>query len=116
MRSLSLLIAMAAASSSSAASASSCVDGLYMIVARGSDEAPGTGVTGAVADEAARQIKGSKVVGLAYPATFANYISSEQTGAQAMRSAVEDYHDKCPHSLMALLGYSQVRRGAWRVS
>lgn len=86
-----------------------CYDGLYMIVARGSNEPAGTGVTGNVTALIADRIRDSNVLGLDYPATFDNYIPSEEKGAAAMKAAVIAYHAKCPEGKMALFGYSQVR-------
>lgn len=89
-----------------------CADGLYMIVARGTNEDPGPGVMGtAVADVVADRIAGSEVVGLDYPASFGSpgYFESVADGGQAVKDAVEEYHAACPDGKMAVLGYSQVR-------
>lgn len=95
-----------------------CTEGLYMIVARGSDEPAAasksglfpanSGSPGYLAQLIAAQIKGSKIMGVEYPATLNNYIPSENEGANVMLQLANDYHSSCPGSKMALLGYSQV--------
>lgn len=91
----------------------SCVDGLYMLVARGTGEDPGPGESGKVARRIADRVNGSAVVGLDYPAVFNgevgddNYFNSVEKGYEAMKAAIEDYHDKCPDGRMAVFGYSQ---------
>ncbi|CAI7565397.1 unnamed protein product [Penicillium discolor] len=94
-----------------------CTEGLYMIVARGSDEPAAasksglfpanSGSPGYLAQLIAAQIKGSKIMGVEYPATLNNYIPSENEGADVMLQLANDYHSSCPGSKMALLGYSQ---------
>lgn len=108
MRSLSASLAATAALAAVAA-ASSCYDGLYMIVARGTDEVPGPGSMGAVADLVASKIPHSKVIGVPYPATFNHYTESEYDGAKEVRLMAMSYASECPGKKMALLGYSQVR-------
>lgn len=95
-----------------------CTDGLYMIVARGSEEQAAasksglfpanSGSPGYLAQLIAAQIKDSKIMGVEYPATLNNYIPSENEGANVMLQLANDYHSSCPGSKMALLGYSQV--------
>lgn len=87
-----------------------CVKGLHIIVARGTTEEPGTGITGMVADEIAGKISDSQVLALDYPASFTDpdYVDSEGEGATMMKKQILDYHKACPDGKMALMGYSQV--------
>lgn len=88
-----------------------CVDGLYMLVARGTEEPKGTGATGAIADRIADRIKDSRIDALDYPATFTDplYPESVEDGADQMLEVVKDYIETCPDGKIAVLGYSQVR-------
>jgi hypothetical protein len=95
-----------------------CADGLYMIVARGTTEPAAaskeglypenSGSPGYVAQLIAAQIKGSRIMGVEYPATLNEYIQSENEGANVMLQLANEYHSSCRGSKMALLGYSQV--------
>ena len=97
-----------------------CADGLKMFVSRGTGEAPGTGVTGKLADLIASQIDGSDVQGIAYPATFENpdYSLSVSNGTRLLKQSIIDYSQACTDSKIALFGYSQVCRilpqNSWR--
>lgn len=89
-------------------SRASCATGVHMIVARGTTEAPGEGLTGQTADAIAAQIPGSDSVALVYPAsTYPSYASSEGTGTTAMTTAIVEYVTSCPDSKIVLLGWSQ---------
>ena len=104
--------AMATAALSSttlAQDSSSCVSGLYMIVARGTTEPSGPGVTGLLAERIASRIKDSKVVALDYPATFTDplYTESVTNGTETLGEMVRSYAEDCPDGKMALFGYSQ---------
>ncbi|KAL7792171.1 carbohydrate esterase family 5 protein [Trichoderma ceciliae] len=109
MRGLALSFALLAASSTAAAAASkpSCVDGLYMVVARGSEEPAGTGVTGNVTSLIAAKVPNSQVVAVDYPATLDDYDDSEGKGVQAMQKVLNEYGQACPGNKIAILGYSQ---------
>lgn len=101
-----------------AAANSNCTDGLYMIVARGTDEPAAaskdglypvnTGSPGYLAQLIEAQIKDSLIMGVEYPATLNDYVQSENDGATTMLQLAKEYHSSCPDSKMALLGYSQV--------
>lgn len=108
MRVLSALIL--AAAFVGAQNVTTCHDGLYILVARGTNEDPGTGLFGDIADELADRIPGSEVLGLDYPASLTDpiYIRSVREGGEAMKDAVEGYHEECPDGQIVLLGYSQV--------
>ncbi|KAF4964686.1 hypothetical protein FSARC_7393 [Fusarium sarcochroum] len=84
-----------------------CADGLYMIVARGTSEEKGTGITGDIAKDIAKRVNGSIIEPLDYPATFKNYEDSESDGVKAMTSVLTTYHKSCPDGKIAVFGYSQ---------
>ncbi|KAF5020049.1 hypothetical protein F66182_7930 [Fusarium sp. NRRL 66182] len=81
-----------------------CADGLYMIVARGTGEDEGTGITGEVAQDVANRVNGSIIEPLDYPATFTDpfYEDSESAGVEALTSALTTYHDACPDGKIAV--------------
>lgn len=87
-----------------------CADGLYLVVARGTGEEKGAGMTGEVADDVADRVKGSIVEPLDYPATFLDpaYDESEADGVKAMTELLTNYHSSCPDGKIAVFGYSQV--------
>ena len=92
-----------------AAANASCATGVYMIVARGSTEAAGEGITGTVATSVQQAVPGSSSVGVDYPATLTDYLASEASGVAAMTSMIQSYVASCPDSKIALLGFSQVK-------
>lgn len=100
-------------SSSSSNSTIECVDGLYMLIARGTGEDAGPGETGKVARRIAEQVANSTIVGLDYPASFNgevgdnNYFDSVEKGYKAMKEGIEAYYEACPDHQMAIFGYSQ---------
>ncbi|KAK3380744.1 putative acetyl xylanesterase [Lasiosphaeria ovina] len=101
------MAAVAQAVSNTTSLNTTCVTGIYMLVARGSSELPGLGLMGGVAQKVSQAIPGSAIVPIDYPATFAEYVKSEVSGALAISSAVESYTRLCPKAKIALLGYSQ---------
>lgn len=113
MRSVSSVALLAAAAAGTARADVECVDGLYMLVARGTGEDAGPGETGKVARRIAEQIDNSTIVGLDYPASFngevgdSNYFDSVEKGYNAMKDAIQEYYDTCPNNTMAVFGYSQ---------
>jgi hypothetical protein len=111
----SIIIVLAATASVSNAINTSdkdmeCIDGLYIVVARATNELPGPGESGRIANRVADRIPGSKVVGLDYPAQFIEplYPDSQRIGQEALKAVLEDYVDKCPKGKFAVIGYSQV--------
>ncbi|KAK2038484.1 cutinase [Colletotrichum somersetense] len=88
-------------------STATCATGVHLIVARGSNEAPGVGRIGSVANGVVAAIPGSQIEPLDYPATFDNYSTSVAAGDEAMKTALTQYNSRCPGSKVALLGYSQ---------
>ncbi|CAG9946614.1 unnamed protein product [Clonostachys rosea f. rosea IK726] len=110
----SIIIVLAATASVSNAINTSdkdmeCIDGLYIVVARATNELPGPGESGRIANRVADRIPGSKVVGLDYPAQFIEplYPDSQRIGQEALKAVLEDYVDKCPKGKFAVIGYSQ---------
>lgn len=90
--------------------AKGCASGLYMISVRGTGEEQGIGVAGTLlGKKVAEQVKGSKIVGLQYPATLASppYPESVGNGTKNLTELLEDYHKSCPDGKIAILGYSQ---------
>ncbi|KAM4067038.1 cutinase domain-containing protein [Hirsutella rhossiliensis] len=104
---LALMAGVAAAAAHN--SSSTCAAGLYLIVARGTSELKGAGISGPLADRVAEHIKGSTVVPLDYPATLTNpiYDDSVGDGVDALQEAVHNYTQSCPDAKVALMGYSQ---------
>ncbi|RSL68365.1 hypothetical protein CEP54_002841 [Fusarium duplospermum] len=86
-----------------------CADGLYLVVARGTGEEKGAGITGEVAEDVADRVKGSIVEPLDYPATFLDpsYDDSETAGVEAMTELLTNYYSSCPDGKIAVFGYSQ---------
>lgn len=97
-----------AASAAAQNSTSTCATGVHLIVARGSNEAPGSGRIGSVANGVVAALPGSQIAPIDYPATFDNYSTSVVAGTEAMKLALTQYNSRCPNSKVALLGYSQV--------
>ncbi|KHN98641.1 Cutinase [Metarhizium album ARSEF 1941] len=87
-----------------------CAQGLYMITVRGTGEEQGIGVFGSlIGREVAKQIKGSKVVALEYPATLADplYPYSVGNGTKDLTELLQEHQTSCPDGKVAILGYSQ---------
>lgn len=100
-------LALAASSLAAAQNSTSCASGVHMLVARGSDEAPGPGRMGIIADGVQEAIPGSNIESVAYPATFTDYPDSVGDGVEAMTDALTRYTQRCPDSKVVLMGYSQ---------
>jgi acetylxylan esterase len=87
-----------------------CYSGVYMIVARGSDEDPGEGAPGAVASAVASQLANSGSVAVDYPASIFDppYPSSVSDGVTNTITLIQNYVNACgSSSKIALIGYSQ---------
>ncbi|KAH9211448.1 cutinase [Leptodontidium sp. 2 PMI_412] len=84
-----------------------CATGVHIIVARASTEKPGEGIIGAVATQVQQAVPGSDSEAVDYPATLANYTTSEGLGVSGMTKLIESYAARCPSSKVALMGYSQ---------
>lgn len=119
---LTTTISILAATATAAGANVTCATGLYILCARGSGETQpvNTGSPGLIAQEVAKQVKGSVIAGVIYPATdptdptapggvnLTVYYPSENAGAKAILEEVNQYHSSCPDSKIALIGYSQV--------
>ncbi|KAM0330228.1 hypothetical protein ACHAQA_004403 [Verticillium albo-atrum] len=103
------LVVLAAASSAAAqnSTTTSCSDGVHLIVARGSNEDPGPGRLGPLADDIVAAIPDSAIESIVYPATFDDYGLSVADGAEALTTALDRYNGACPNGKVVLLGYSQ---------
>jgi len=84
-----------------------CDRGLHIIVARGTLEPDGPGHMGRVAEIVAKMIPGSTVSDVNYPASV-DYYPSEALGIESLSVMMIEYHSRCPHNPIALMGYSQV--------
>lgn len=87
-------------------------NGLYILVARGSNQPVGEGTVGPVANLVEAQVAGSYSHAIDYPATIialdSNYITSVVDGIEDTKQSIEDYVAACgPNSRIALIGYSQ---------
>lgn len=111
MRTSALPIALLAATGAVAQNTTTCADGLFIVVARGTGEVKGTGITGVLAEAIAKEIKtNSKIQAVDYPATFTDpdYNISEKEGVDELQELLTSYHSACPKDKIAYLGYSQV--------
>lgn len=88
-----------------------CAEGLKMFVSRGTGEPMGLGATETLVDVIAKQINGSDVEAIEYPATMDDplYFLSVANGTTLVKQAINNYAMACPGSKMAVFGYSQVR-------
>ncbi|WQF77343.1 Putative cutinase/acetylxylan esterase, alpha/Beta hydrolase [Colletotrichum destructivum] len=96
-----------AATASAQNSTATCATGVHLIVARGSNEAPGSGRIGSVANGVVAAIPGSQIAPIDYPAAFDTYNGSVAAGDEVMKTALVQYSSRCPDSKVALLGFSQ---------
>lgn len=90
----------------------SCASGFYIIVARGSNEAPGEGKPGQVADLIEQMVPGSYSVAVDYPATIiddsGSYPASVTDGINDTEDKIKSYVATCGSgSRIVLVGYSQ---------
>ncbi|KAG5927776.1 hypothetical protein E4U53_002803 [Claviceps sorghi] len=88
-----------------------CADGgLYLITIRGTSEMPGIGVAGTViGTPVQKQINGTKVVALDYPATYSdpNYADSVANGTKSLSKLMSAHVKSCPNDKIAIVAYSQ---------
>lgn len=110
MRVSSSLLLTAATAAVAQDSNSTCFDGLYIVVVRGTNEDPGPGLFGDIADRLADRVPGSEVLALDYPASLTDpiYAGSVKEGGEALKEVVEDYNAECSEGRIVVLGYSQV--------
>ncbi|EJT78501.1 hypothetical protein GGTG_03601 [Gaeumannomyces tritici R3-111a-1] len=83
------------------------MSGVHVIVARASEEQPGPGILGKVAEDVVSKIPGSDFVAVDYPAKLSNYKASQKAGVVAMSALINDYTAACPDGKLVLMGYSQ---------
>ncbi|KAI1437881.1 putative acetylxylan esterase 2 precursor [Xylaria sp. CBS 124048] len=105
------MAAVAAAQPLAARQSVTCVDGVYMIAARGSTEAAGEGPLQQVTDLVMGLVPNSAAIAVDYPATIitdGTYPVSVFEGIEDAISKVQTYVDTCgSSSKIALLGFSQ---------
>ena len=105
-----------AADSSNTTKPIDCAKGLQMFVSRGTGEPMGSGATKAVGATApiveaiAKQIPGSSITGVPYPASKKDpsYFISVGEGTKMVKEMATEYAKECPDSKMAFFGWSQV--------
>jgi acetylxylan esterase len=79
---------------------------VHLIVARGSFEKPGEGISASLSMAIKRAIPGATSEALDYPAIMP-YKDSMPIGAANMKKAIAAYTQACPQSKLILIGYSQ---------
>lgn len=108
---LGLASIAAAAPIAERAAAVTCVSGIYMIVARGSNEDPGEGRLSEVTSLVKSMVPGSTSIAVDYPATIfddGTYPVSVYEGVDDAIAKIQAYVAACgTSSKIALLGYSQ---------
>lgn len=76
-----------------------CVEGLYILVARGSNQPVGEGTVGPVANLVEARVPGSVSHAIDYPATIisleSNYITSVVDGIEDTKKSIEEYVATC---------------------
>lgn len=63
---------------------------------------------GSVALQIQKQISGSVIEALDYPAKFEPYLPSQTQGVAMLSKLLHDYAQLCPETKLILMGYSQV--------
>ena len=109
---LTALAAAGSAAPTEPRAANACASGVYMIVARGTNEPAGQGKTSQVAQMVAAQIPGSVSVAVDYPATAFKkrslYPESVKAGIEDTIKKIHDYVAACgASSRIVLMGWSQ---------
>ncbi|SPO07250.1 related to acetylxylan esterase precursor [Cephalotrichum gorgonifer] len=86
-----------------------CAPGLQIFVARGTNEPPGPGASGLLAEAVVDKIPGSAFEAIDYPASDEDpvYFDSVRNGTDAVRQSLIDYSGACPDGKISLFGYSQ---------
>jgi acetylxylan esterase len=110
--SLTALVLAAGVSAAPVDRRQSCVSGLYIISARGSNEDPGEGKVGQVSTLIKNAVPGSTSVAVDYPAAIITddsiYPASVTDGINDTIEKITSYVDTCgSSSRIVLLGYSQ---------
>ncbi|KAF6811846.1 Acetylxylan esterase 1 [Colletotrichum musicola] len=109
MRAVAVLATIASLHSIASASSSPnvCANGAHIIVARGTNEPPGSGLIESVAHGVAAAVPDSQIAPLDYPAAFDNYSASVAAGVDSLKTELAEYSSRCPQSKVALMGFSQ---------
>jgi cutinase len=79
---------------------------VHLIVARGSFEKPGEGLSASLSTAIKRAVPGATSEALDYPAIMP-YKDSMPIGTANMKKAIARYTQTCPQSKLILIGYSQ---------
>jgi acetylxylan esterase len=85
--------------------ASKCAP-VHLIVARGSFEPQGEGISSSLSTSIKKRIPGATSEALVYPAVIP-YSGSMAIGSVNMKKAITNYTQVCPESRLVLIGYSQ---------
>jgi acetylxylan esterase len=103
------LAALASAMPVALSPRATCYSGVYVIGARGSEEAAGFGSTASVVNGVLADIPGSGSVALDYPASVLDpvYPDSVTDGINALITLVNNYVSSCPGGKIVLVGFSQ---------
>ncbi|KAH7156442.1 cutinase [Dactylonectria macrodidyma] len=96
-----------ATASDTAPSYGDCPFGIHVIVARASNEPPGAGIMGALANQILGGVPGSTMATLDYPAKFEPYIPSQTEGVVNLTKMIKKFAKNCPNTDIILMGYSQ---------
>ncbi|KXN88519.1 Acetylxylan esterase [Leucoagaricus sp. SymC.cos] len=103
-----ILIVSALSVSAVSAPTSPCAT-VHIIAARGSEEAPGPGVIGALVKQVQQQSHQTvSSAAVKYPADLTNYPKSVDERVAATKAMSKKQTSKCPHQNIVLVGYSQV--------
>ncbi|ATY58965.1 acetyl xylan esterase [Cordyceps militaris] len=119
LRTLAALAGLAAAAAPTEQPRAACAAGVYMLVARGTNEDAGEGVSAQVSALVAARVPGSASVAVDYPATALKhrrrsvvarvfYPASVSQGISDAKKKIQDYVAQCGDgSRIALIGFSQ---------
>ncbi|KAK4543523.1 hypothetical protein LTR36_005418 [Oleoguttula mirabilis] len=89
-----------------ARASTTCYDGVFVIVARGSEETQGQSVLETIVSGVTAAIPNSGSNEVVYPALL-SFWNSAPTGATNAQQQMQDYYEACPDGKMILMGYSQ---------
>jgi hypothetical protein len=79
---------------------------VHLIVARGSFEPQGEGITASLSNAIKRALPGTTSEALVYPAVMP-YLGSMSVGTANLKKSIAEYTEACPNSKLILIGYSQ---------
>ncbi|KAM5430221.1 hypothetical protein McanMca71_007298 [Microsporum canis] len=105
----SLILPLALCVSGAAVPNNANCKAVHIIVARGTNEEPGEGPQGPIADAIENMLGGTAdSAALDYPASiFPTYAKSVATGVTNMKKMITEYATRCPQSKLVLMGFSQ---------